>query len=194
MNLLTGKLERVYTTSGGSIKDMKITSDSRHFTTVSYDRYLRLYEVNKKNEIGHCYLKNRLTSCLIFEEEDENNKRRRRGRDESDENDENDDRLEKYIDSDDEEEGSGDEEDEVDSKDEEGSEEEEEEDEEEEEEGQNNNNSDSNDDEDDDESEEEAEEEEEVKIEIVSNKKNKQVPTHSTKVIQNSNQKKTKIY
>jgi ribosome biogenesis protein NSA1 len=106
IDLLTGKLRASYTTSGGSVKDLALSNCEEYFTTVSYDRYVRVYEVNHSRERFHCYLKNRLTACLMINEEERGNGKKgkkKRGGGEEEEGENGADVVESYVDSDDEE-------------------------------------------------------------------------------------------
>jgi WD40 repeat protein len=173
IDLMTGKLRASYTTSGGSIKDLSVTNCQEYFTTVSYDRYVRVFEVNHSTERFHCYLKNRLTACLVVNEDGEEGgkgkkgkRQKGRGEDGTEEGNENgEDVVENYVDSDDEEEEDDDDDDDDDDED---SAEEEEDDEE---------GGDDDEEEDDDDDEEEEEEEESEEEDTTSRKQGRRIET-----------------
>lgn len=150
IDLLTGKLRASYTPAGGSVKDISLTSCGEYFATVSYDRYVRIYEVNQKGERFHMYLKNRLTSCLVINS-DEGNSSSGRGAGRDGDDHEGEDVLENYVDSEDDEDESDEEEED------EGEESDDNEGEQEDDEGED-------DEEDDDEDDEEQEEDDEEEI------------------------------
>jgi WD40 repeat protein len=103
IDLLTGKLRASYTPAGGSVKDISMTSCGEYFTTVSYDRFVRVYEVNRKSERFQMHLKNRLTCCLAISEDEGGGSSSDKGKKRTgDGDDEGEDVLENYVDSDEE--------------------------------------------------------------------------------------------
>lgn len=97
--------------AAGSIRDIKLSSDGNLVGAVSLDRFLRIYSSGStayelENSV---YLKNRLTSCLIFNGNDDTDfdgSESDADDQESDGNDINDDHVEEYNDSSDESEDS----------------------------------------------------------------------------------------